>query len=472
MRRFRSPRITVITHCFVRNDALASRGFASMLPALLCALLLSAVPITPTSAAGLPVAVDSQPLPSLAPMLEKISPAVVNISTSATIESPVLRDPFFGRLYKRPPRKVSSLGSGVIVDSQKGLVLTNHHVIANADEITVTLFDGRELKASLVGSDDDTDVAVLKVDAKNLIAAPLADSDKLKVGDFVVAIGNPFSLGHSVTSGIVSALGRQGLGIEQYENFIQTDAAINPGNSGGALVNLRGELVGINTAIVSPGGSGNIGIGFAIPVNLAVSIQQQLLQHGEVRRGALGFSGNDMTRELAEALGVSQTSGVIVTEVSDRSPADRAGIKIYDIITSLNGKPVRNRADLYNQLGLLPADASVSLELLRDNRKLVVQARLSGQLAARMNGNEIHPLLGGLVLRNYQARGEPAGVEILEVGRRSRAAAFGLAVGDRILGIGRYPVESLETLKKLAGGQRVLPLNVVRDDASYMVILK
>ena len=430
------------------------------------------VPSGPVLGAGLPTAVDGQAMPSLAPMLEKISPAVVNISTSATIESPVLRDPFFGRLYKRPPRKVSSLGSGVIVDEQRGYVLTNHHVIANADEITVTLYDGRELKANLVGSDDDTDVAVLKVEARNLTAAPLADSDKLRVGDFVVAIGNPFSLGHTVTSGIVSGLGRQGLGIEQYENFIQTDAAINPGNSGGALVNLRGELVGINTAIVSPGGSGNIGIGFAIPINLAASIQQQLVQHGEVRRGALGFSGNDMNRELAEALGINQHHGVIVTEVSDRSPADRAGIKPYDIITALNGKPVRNRADLFNQLGLLPADSNVTLELLRENRRLTVQARLSSQQTARLDGGKLHPLLDGVQLRNHLQRGEPAGVEILEVNRRSRAAAFGLGAGDRIIGIGRYRIDDLETLKDLAEGQRVLPLNIVRDDTSYMVILK
>ncbi|MFN4290427.1 MAG: Do family serine endopeptidase [Permianibacter sp.] len=436
------------------------------------ALVTLTVTAGPLFAAALPAAVDGQALPSLAPMLEKISPAVVNISTSATIESPVLRDPFFGRLYKRPPRKVSSLGSGVIVDSQRGYVLTNHHVIANADEITVTLFDGRELKATLVGSDDDTDVAVLKVEARNLTAAPLADSDKLRVGDFVVAIGNPFSLGHTVTSGIVSGLGRQGLGIEQYENFIQTDAAINPGNSGGALVNLRGELVGINTAIVSPGGSGNIGIGFAIPINLAASIQQQLVQHGEVRRGALGFSGNDMNRELAEALGVNQQQGVIVTEVSDHSPADRAGIKPYDIITALNGKPVRNRADLFNQLGLLPVDSTVSLELLRDNRRLTVQAKLSGQLNARLDGSKIHPLLDGVQLRNQLQRGEAAGVEILDVNRRSRAAAFGLAAGDRIIGIGRYRIDDLDTLKELAEGQRVLPLNIVRDDTSYMVILK
>ncbi|NQD39037.1 Do family serine endopeptidase [Permianibacter sp. IMCC34836] len=448
------------------------RWLSPFLLSLLSLGAMSGVAISPVGAAGLPVAVDSQPLPSLAPMLEKVSPAVVNIATSATIESPVLRDPFFGRLYKRPPRKISSLGSGVIVDAQKGLVLTNHHVIANADEITVTLFDGRELKASLIGSDDDTDVAVLKVEPKNLTAVPLADSDKLRVGDFVVAIGNPFSLGHSVTSGIVSALGRQGLGIEQYENFIQTDAAINPGNSGGALVNLRGELVGINTAIVSPGGSGNIGIGFAIPINLAVGIEQQLVQHGEVRRGALGFSGNDMSKELAEALGITQTTGVIVTEVSERTPADRAGIKTYDIITALNGKPVRNRADLFNQLGLLPADSTVSLDVLRDNRKLTVQAKLSSQLSARTDGSKIHPLLEGVVLRNRQQRGEPAGVEIVELQKRARLASFGISAGDVIVGIGRYAVDNLDDLKKLADGQRVLPLNIVRDDASYMVIVK
>ncbi|QGX39270.1 Do family serine endopeptidase [Permianibacter aggregans] len=439
--------------------------FAPLL--LICSLLL---PLPATSAA-LPSEVDGQPLPSLAPMLEKISPGIVNIATTATVDRGVARD-FFGFRYRLPPRKVNSLGSGVIVDAEKGLILTNHHVVGVADEITVTLFDNRELKATVVGSDKESDIAVLKVEAKNLIAVPMSDSDKLRVGDFVVAIGNPFSLGHTVTSGIVSALGRQGLGIEQYEDFIQTDAAINPGNSGGALVNLRGELVGINTAIVSPGGTGNIGIGFAIPINQAWNVLQQIMQFGEVRRGALGLSVNDMTRELAEALGVAQSSGVIVTTVSEGLPADKAGIKPYDIIVALNGRAIRNRGDWTNQLGLQPSESWVTVELLRDGKRMNIRAKLSASAIERIAGESIHPLLEGITLRNYLRRGEPAGVEITELQPRSRAAQYGLRSGDVLIGLGRYRVEDIGALKELAKGQRALPINVLRDDNTYLLVLK
>lgn len=439
--------------------------FAPLL--LLCSLLLP----LPAISAALPSEVDGQPLPSLAPMLEKISPGIVNIATTATVDRGVARD-FFGFRYRLPPRKVNSLGSGVIVDAEKGLILTNHHVVGVADEITVTLFDNRELKATVVGSDKESDIAVLKVEAKNLIAVPMSDSDKLRVGDFVVAIGNPFSLGHTVTSGIVSALGRQGLGIEQYEDFIQTDAAINPGNSGGALVNLRGELVGINTAIVSPGGTGNIGIGFAIPINQAWSVLQQIMQFGEVRRGALGLSVNDMTRELAEALGVAQTSGVIVTTVSEGLPADKAGIKPYDIIVALNGRAIRNRGDWANQLGLQPSESWVAVELLRDGKRMTIRAKLSASAIERIAGESIHPLLEGITLRNYLRRGEPAGVEITELQPRSRAAQYGLRTGDVLIGLGRYRVEDIGALKELAKGQRALPINVLRDDNTYLLVLK
>ena len=439
--------------------------FAPLL--LLCSLLLP----LPAISAALPSEVDGQPLPSLAPMLEKISPGIVNIATTATVDRGVARD-FFGFRYRLPPRKVNSLGSGVIVDAEKGLILTNHHVVGVADEITVTLFDNRELKATVVGSDKESDIAVLKVEAKNLIAVPMSDSDKLRVGDFVVAIGNPFSLGHTVTSGIVSALGRQGLGIEQYEDFIQTDAAINPGNSGGALVNLRGELVGINTAIVSPGGTGNIGIGFAIPINQAWNVLQQIMQFGEVRRGALGLSVNDMTRELAEALGVAQTSGVIVTTVSEGLPADKAGIKPYDIIVALNGRTIRNRGDWANQLGLQPSESWVTVELLRDGKRMNIRAKLSANAIERIAGDTIHPLLEGITLRNYLRRGEPAGVEITELQPRSRAAQYGLRTGDVLIGLGRYRVEDIGALKELAKGQRALPINVLRDDNTYLLVLK
>ncbi len=421
--------------------------------------------------AGLPTAVDGQPLPTLAPMIEKTSPAVVNIATSATVESPVMRDPFFGFMYKRPPRKVNSLGSGVIVDAQKGYILTNHHVIGRADEITVTLFDGRELKAQIVGSDEDTDLAVIKVDDKHLTAVALADSDKLRVGDFVVAIGNPFSLGHTVTSGIVSALGRQGLGIENIEQFIQTDAAINPGNSGGALLNLRGELIGINTAIVGPAG-GNVGIGFAIPINVAQYIMQQLVQFGEVRRGVLGISSSDdVTAELAKALEINQSSGVIVNRVSENSAADKAGVQMYDIIVGLNGKPIRNRVDLNNQLGLLPIDSTVTLDIVRDNQPLKLTAKLNAK-QERISGKSVHELLDGVVLKLKQERGEDAGLEVVSISKNARAAQFGLSKGDVIVGLGRYRVRSLADFKELAKNARSLPLNIVRQDDSYLIVIK
>ena len=423
------------------------------------------------SHAGLPTAVDNQPLPSLAPMVERVSPAVVNIATSATVESPVMRDPFFGFMYKRPPRKINSLGSGVIVDAQKGFILTNHHVIGNADEITVTLFDGRELKAQIVGSDEETDIAVIKVDNKNLINVVLADAEKLRVGDFVVAIGNPYSLGHTVTSGIVSALGRQGLGIENIEQFIQTDAAINPGNSGGALLNLRGELVGINTAIFGPSG-GNVGIGFAIPINVASHIMQQLVQFGEVRRGVLGISSSDdVTPDLAKALDITQTSGVIVNRISENSAADKAGLQMYDIIIGVNGKPVRNRIELNNLLGLLPVESNVALDVMRDNKRLAINAKLNAK-QERINGNSIHELLEGISLKLKQERGEDAGFEVVSVGKNARAARFGLAKGDVIVALGRYRVRSVAEFKELAKGARSLPLNILRQDDSYLLVIK
>jgi serine protease Do/serine protease DegQ len=290
--------------------------------------------------AALPQATQNQELPSLAPMLDNVTPAVVNIATEGRVQmkqNPLFNDPFFRRFFNVPrgqqplERKTQSLGSGVIVDSERGLVLTNNHVIANAVEITVTLRDGRQLKAEVVGTDPETDVAVIKIPSENLVDIQPSDSDALRVGDFVVAIGNPFGLGQTVTSGIVSALSRSGLGIEGYEDFIQTDASINPGNSGGALVNLRGELVGINTAIFSQSG-GNIGIGFAIPINLALQITEQLLEKGEVDRGFIGIQAQDLNPDLAEAFGMKHQRGAIVNSVFPDSPAENAGLRPGDVI--------------------------------------------------------------------------------------------------------------------------------------------
>jgi serine protease Do/serine protease DegQ len=312
--------------------------------------LLSACLSTPLAlrAAGLPAYVSGQPLPSLAPMLERAMPAVVNISTSTNIqvsENPLMQDPFFREFFNVPEQsrrqQKNSLGSGVIIDSAQGLVLTNNHVIDKADKILVTLNDGRQLTAELIGTDPDADVAIIRIPGNNLTQLPIADSSQLKVGDFVVAIGNPFGLSQTVTSGIVSALGRSGLGIEKYENFIQTDASINPGNSGGALVNLRGELIGMNTAILAPTG-GNVGIGFAIPSNMIMTIKELLVKHGEVRRGLLGVTTQDLTPELVNAFNLENKQGAAISRIENNSPAAKAGLEPGDIIVSANGRPIKN----------------------------------------------------------------------------------------------------------------------------------
>src|SRR5277367_4003945 len=288
---------------------------------------------------------DAAPMPSLAPMVKRVSPSVVNIATRGTIKeqpgrNPLLDDPFFRRFFDTPPdarpheRQFRSAGSGVIVDAKNGYIITNHHVVENASEITITLLDNRTFTAKVIGSDEGADVAVLQAKQPNLIAMALGDSAKLEVGDYVVAIGNPFGLQHTVTAGIVSALGRTGINPDGYEDFIQTDASINPGNSGGALVNLRGELVGINSAILSRSG-GNIGIGFAIPVNMVKGVMEQLIKYGQVKRGVLGVQLYNVTPDIAKEFGLTETTGALVAGVAQGSAADRAGIKTGDIIVSL-----------------------------------------------------------------------------------------------------------------------------------------
>ena len=311
-------------------------------------------------------------------MLERASPAVVNIATRGKtrrrIELPLLNDPLFRRFFDAPSiervLETSSLGSGVIVDAENGLILTNYHVIKDAYEINITLTDGREMRAEIIGRDADTDVAVIHVSAENLTQIPMADSSALRVGDFVVAIGNPFGLGQTVTSGIVSALGRSGLGIESIRDFIQTDASINLGNSGGALVNLRGELVGINTAIFGAGNTGNIGIGFAIPINMARDIMNQLIDFGEVRRGRLGAQGQDLTAQLALAFGIDRSTGFIVTRIETGSPADKAGIRVGDVIVLANNKPIRSSRDMHNLVGLKRLGETIELVLFRDGSEI------------------------------------------------------------------------------------------------------
>ena len=357
--------------------------------ALLLGLLVALA--TPALEAALPPVVGATALPTLAPMIRKVSPAVVNIATRGTIhesgaQNPLLDDPFFRRFFEAPrdsgPRERSfqSAGSGVIFDAKAGYILTNAHVVENATEITVTLQDGRDLKAEVIGSDSQSDIAVLRVKPDGLSQIVLGDSSKAEVGDFVVAIGNPFGLAHTVTSGIVSALSRSGINPDGYEDFIQTDASINPGNSGGALVNLRGELIGINTAILSRSG-GNIGIGFAIPVNMARNVMNQLVKYGAVRRGQLGVSMYTVTPDVAHSLGLPSATGALVSQVVEGSPAATAGLRKGDVITSVNGQAVKSNSELRNIIGLRQVGDRIDIGLTRDGKPMRVTAVIADTTA-------------------------------------------------------------------------------------------
>jgi Do/DeqQ family serine protease len=423
--------------------------------------------------AALPAEVNGRPLPSLAPMLERVTPAVVNISTISHVRAedhPLLRDPFFRWFLEIPRQRTErhnqSLGSGVIVDAARGHVLTNHHVIEKADEIQVTLHDGRELRASLLGADPDTDIAVLQIQADDLTAVPLADSRRLRVGDFVVAIGSPFGLAHTVTSGIVSALGRSGLGIEGYENFIQTDASINPGNSGGPLVDLNGDLVGINTAILAPSG-GNVGIGFAIPVNMAKAISRQIIEHGSVDRGTFGVSAQALTPQLARALGVAgNTRGALINDVQTRSAAEQAGLRAGDVVVAVNDQPISSATELETQLALLRIGAPVNLEVLRDGRSRLLKARIADPYEHFVDGSSISAQLAGAVLGEVIDKSEfgtNQGIGIGRVKRDSQAWQNGLRAGDVVFQVNRQRVKTLDALARIAGNE-IHQLKLRRDD--------
>jgi serine protease DegQ len=445
------------------------------------ALLVLTALAAPAVQATLPSAVDGQTVPSLAPMLERTTPAVVNISTSTALradQNPLLNDPFFRWFFDVPKRErkreSNSLGSGVIVDARAGLVLTNHHVVDKADEIHVTLKDGRKLKAKLVGSDPETDIAVLRIPSERLTALPIANSDELRVGDFVVAIGNPFGLGQTVTSGIVSALGRTGLGIEGYENFIQTDASINPGNSGGPLVNLRGELVGINTAILAPSG-GNVGIGFAIPANMASAIKEQILEHGEVRRGLFGVSVQDLTPDLAQALDLKLQNGAVIAKIEANSSAARAGLAIGDVVVRVNGREVGNGSDLRNQLGLMRVGSKVELTVIRDGRTLELAARLADPYDNFVKGRSVARVFDGAMLGNTVDESPLGRLEAVAVGRvepDSSAWTMGLREGDVILEANKQRVRNLEQLTRLAQGDGVQMLRLRRGDQLLLVMTR
>ncbi len=436
--------------------------------------------------AALPQKVSDEELPSLAPMVEKVTPAVVNISTEGTVQmrqNPLFNDPFFRHFFDFPEqpreRKTQSLGSGVIVDAERGLILTSNHVIANADQISVTLRDGRELNAEVVGADPPTDVAVIQVEADQLTEIETADSAELRVGDFVVAIGNPFGLGQTVTSGIVSALARSGLSILGYEDFIQTDASINPGNSGGALVNLRGELIGVNTAIFSQSG-GNIGIGFAIPINLALQVMEQLVEHGEVQRGSIGVQIQDMTPQLTEAFDLEEKQqGAVVVQVFEDTPAAKAGLKAGDLITSVNGKPVKSAADLRNKVGLIRIGETVNLSVLRDGKKTNYDIELIEQQAIVAGGGPAarNELLQGVTLSEidsqHPAYGKLDGVLVEKVERGSRAWNSGLRDGDIITSVNRQAFSRMEEFLQIVDQHRgPLLLRIVRGNNAAFIVIK
>ena len=448
------------------------------------ALLLLLALVIPSAQAALPnVTADGKPFPTLAPMLKKVNPAVVNIATYSKREAqynPLLNDPFFRRFFdlpedfdsrrEAPERRQQSAGSGVIVDADDGIVMTNYHVIRNADEVLVSLIDGRSLKAQVVGTDPQLDIAILEVEAEDLTEVKLADSSLLEVGDFVVAIGNPFGLGQTVTTGIVSALGRSGLGMEGYENFIQTDASINPGNSGGALVNLAGELVGINTAIISPAG-GNVGIGFAIPMNMARASMAQIIEYGEVRRGQIGVGIQDITPELRDAFNLKKGEfGVLVTNVFEDTPAAKSGLETGDIIIEVDGQQTRSAAQLRSRIGIKQVGDEVRLKFLRDGKTIERKVEIGAARSSLAQAEDLPELLAGL---RVETNPDGDGVLVIDLAPNSPAAYSGLRPGDVIVGTNKRRVRDIESFREaLALSKTSILLRVERNGGSLFIVIR
>ena len=412
-----------------------------------------------TAQAALPSEIGGKPVTSLAPLVEAASPAVVSIRVTQERRGP------FGR-----PLHGGGAGSGVIVDADNGYILTNHHVVGDADAIEVLLIDGRELDAELVGSDAATDIALVKVEPDNLTDMPIGDSNDVRVGDFVIAIGSPYGLTHTVTSGIVSALGRTGISRDGYEDFIQTDASINPGNSGGALVNMNGELIGINSVIISRSG-GNVGIGFAVPTEIASSIMGQILDFGEIRRGLLGVNIQSIDAEAAKTLDIDVDGGAMVTRVFPESAAEKAGLEVGDIIVSVNDKTITSAAELRNTIGLLRSGDSVGIRYIRDNKSRSTTAELGSAEDQLLSGADIHPGLAGASFAPASAASD-SGVEVTAVEEGSPAAQRGLRAGDVITAVNRVLVRNLGDLSTIAQSNRILFLLVQRGERSLMLQIR
>lgn len=438
-------------------------------------------------------ATDARGMPTLAPLVNQVTSAVVNISviTRAPMEdNPLFRDPFFRRFFNlpdRPQRTEQAAGSGVIVDAARGYVLTNSHVIKDAEQVIVTLKDRRSFPAKLVGTDPGTDIAVLQIPPQNLAALRFGDSDALQVGDYVLAIGNPFGIGQTVTSGIVSALGRSGLSVEGYEDFIQTDASINPGNSGGALVNLRGELIGINTAIIGPAG-GNVGIGFAVPSAMARAVMDQIVRYGEVRRGRLGIEMADVPAELQRKLRLPTLDGALIANVEDSSPAERAGLREGDVVISLNGRPIRTSGELRARLGMTPVGDEVEFGILRNGAQQRIRTRIASPQAASDGELRAVAQLPGLRVVEIE-RGSPlfqrlrgGGLVVAAVEPGSRALQAGFRPGDIIYAVNRRRVQTVTEFQTLLRAAQQVPpggcsdrgyaISLLRGDFSVTITLR
>ncbi|WP_337017541.1 serine endoprotease DegQ [Leclercia sp. AS011] len=428
--------------------------------------------------AAIPSQVPGQAaLPSLAPMLEKVLPAVVSVQVEGTaVQSqriPEELKKYFGDDAPDQAQPFEGLGSGVVIDAAKGYVLTNNHVISHADKISVQMNDGREFDAKLIGGDDQSDIALLQLqNPTGLTQIAIADSDKLRVGDFAVAVGNPFGLGQTATSGIISALGRSGLNLEGLENFIQTDASINRGNSGGALLNLNGELIGINTAILAPGG-GSVGIGFAIPSNMARTLAQQLIDFGEVKRGLLGIKGTEMSADIAKAFNLNVQRGAFVSEVLPNSGSAKAGVKSGDVIVSLNDKPLSSFAELRSRIATTEPGATVKLGILRDGKPMDVQVTLDKSTSSSASAEMIAPALQGATLSDGQLKDGTKGITLDSVEKSSPAAQAGLHENDVIIGVNRVRVQSIAEMRKvLAGKPTVIALQIVRGNDTLYILLR